>query len=89
MRMSVKGRTHTGRVVDLEEGHLVALHQPLYEHVAAIHRLALDRLHRHRRNLGIPGRDHICLRDRTSPVPQTAAPYFYDCTVIDRSVQMD
>ena len=61
MGVGVQRRADAGRVVDLEERHLVALDQRLDEHVAAVHRLALDGVDGHRRDIGIPRRDHLSL----------------------------
>jgi hypothetical protein len=47
VRMGVKRRAHSRGVVNFEECHLVALHERLHKHLAAVERLALDGANRH------------------------------------------
>jgi DNA-binding transcriptional regulator YiaG len=47
VRVGVKRGADSRRIVDLEECHLVALDKRLDEHIAAIHRLALDGTYHH------------------------------------------
>jgi hypothetical protein len=59
--MGVKRGADSRHIVDLEECHLVTLDKWLDEHIAAIHRLALDGAYRHSLDISISRLDHTGL----------------------------
>jgi hypothetical protein len=61
VRVGVKRGADSRRIVDLEECHFLTLDKRLDEHVAAIHRLALDGAYRHSLDVSISRFDHTGL----------------------------
>src|SRR4029077_224799 len=68
MRVGVKRGADSRRIVDLEERHLVTLDKRFDEHIAAIHRLALDSAYRHSVDVSISRLDHTGLPWVTTPI---------------------